>query len=186
MKLLFAEDTRDLNRAVTAVLTSQGYEVDSVYDGAEALEHIQQNSYDGIILDIMMPKTDGISVLREIRGMGELTPVLLLTAKAEVDDRVAGLYLEKIQYFLYADRNVHPGRCTAFGNNLFNSVFIFLRLQLFVFFFKIFRVFPRVTHTALMRHLLILFRFLIYFIHCLQTPAFYFDNPYNNVRADDT
>jgi len=91
MKLLFAEDTRDLNRAVTAVLTSQGYEVDSVYDGAEALEHIQQNSYDGIILDIMRPKTDGISVLREIRGMGELTPVLLLTAKAEVDDRVAGL-----------------------------------------------------------------------------------------------
>ena len=91
MKLLFAEDTRDLNRAVTAVLASQGYEVDSVFDGAEALEHIQKDSYDGIILDIMMPKMDGISVLREIRSMGNLTPVLLLTAKAEVDDRVTGL-----------------------------------------------------------------------------------------------
>lgn len=91
MKLLFAEDTRDLNRAVTAVLASQGYEVDSVFDGAEALEHIQKDSYDGIILDIMMPKMDGITVLKTIRAEGNMLPVLLLTAKSEIDDKVEGL-----------------------------------------------------------------------------------------------
>ena len=91
MKLLIAEDTRDMNRALTAVLESQGYEVTSVFDGIEALEHIYKESYDGIILDIMMPGKDGIEVLTELRRSGVVTPVLLLTAKAEVDDRVAGL-----------------------------------------------------------------------------------------------
>ncbi|MDO4647969.1 MAG: response regulator transcription factor [Eubacteriales bacterium] len=91
MKLLIAEDTVDLNRAVSAVLLSQNYEVDSVYDGEEAMEHIRQQSYDGIILDIMMPKKDGLEVLRELRESGLVTPVLLLTAKTEIDDRVAGL-----------------------------------------------------------------------------------------------
>ncbi len=91
MKLLIAEDTVDLNRAVSAVLLSQKYEVDSVFDGEEAMEHIRQQSYDGIILDIMMPKKDGLTVLKELRESGLVTPVLLLTAKAEVDDRVAGL-----------------------------------------------------------------------------------------------
>ncbi|MBR1693688.1 MAG: response regulator transcription factor [Lachnospiraceae bacterium] len=91
MKLLLAEDTRDLNRTVTMVLEHENYEVDSVYDGQEALDLIEKSSYDGIILDIMMPKKDGIEVLTEIRRRHILTPVLLLTAKAEVDDRVAGL-----------------------------------------------------------------------------------------------
>lgn len=91
MKLLLAEDTRDLNRALTAVLKHQSYEVDSVYDGEEALAHILKGSYDGIILDIMMPKMSGLDVLTAIRGKNIVTPVLLLTAKAEVDDRVAGL-----------------------------------------------------------------------------------------------
>ncbi len=91
MKLLLAEDTRDLNRAVTAVLEHQGYTVDPVYNGGEALEHIKNESYDGMILDIMMPVMDGISLIKEIRRMHILTPVLLLTAKAEVDDRVTGL-----------------------------------------------------------------------------------------------
>lgn len=91
MKVLFAEDTRDLNRAVCAVLEHEGYEVDPVFDGEEALEHIRSNGYDAIVLDIMMPKVDGMQVLQELRGDNIVTPVLLLTAKSEVDDRVNGL-----------------------------------------------------------------------------------------------
>lgn len=91
MKLLLAEDTTDLNRALTAILTHEGYSVDSVFDGEEALSHIRTDSYDVIILDIMMPKMDGIAVLKEARNLNVITPVLLLTAKAEVDDRVDGL-----------------------------------------------------------------------------------------------
>lgn len=91
MKLLLAEDTKDLNRAVSAILAHDGFEVDSTFDGEEALEHIKNNTYDGIILDIMMPKMDGLEVLRELRKLNIMTPVMLLTAKAEVDDRVNGL-----------------------------------------------------------------------------------------------
>jgi DNA-binding response OmpR family regulator len=91
MKLLLAEDTSDLNHALCAILTHEGYDVDAVLDGQEALEHIKSDSYDAIILDIMMPKLDGITVLKEARNLNIVTPVLLLTAKAEVDDRVDGL-----------------------------------------------------------------------------------------------
>ena len=91
MIILLAEDTTDLNRAICAILQLEGYEVDAVFDGEAALEHLLQSGYDGVILDIMMPKMDGISVLKEIRQRRILTPVLLLTAKAEIDDRVTGL-----------------------------------------------------------------------------------------------
>ena len=91
MKLLIAEDTRDLNRALSAVLSHEKYDVDSVYDGEEASQHLKKDSYDCIILDIMMPKKSGLDVLRELRQNNIVTPVLLLTAKAEVDDRVYGL-----------------------------------------------------------------------------------------------
>ena len=91
MKLLLAEDTRDLSRALCAVLTHEGYDVDPVYDGEEASEHIAQDSYDVIILDIMMPKKNGIQVLKDLRAMNIVTPVLMLTARTEVDDRVTGL-----------------------------------------------------------------------------------------------
>ena len=91
VKLLLAEDTQDLNRAVTAILQHEGYEVDSVLDGLAAIEKITTNGYDGIILDIMMPGRDGLSVLEETRKRHILAPVLLLTAKAEIEDRVAGL-----------------------------------------------------------------------------------------------
>ena len=91
MKILFAEDTKDLNKAVTALLQHEQYEVDSVYDGEQALEYIMKSDYDAVILDIMMPKKDGMEVIREMRDHHILTPVLMLTAKAEVDDRVAGL-----------------------------------------------------------------------------------------------
>lgn len=91
MKLLLAEDTSDLNRAVTAILKHEHYEVTSVLNGADALQSILETPYDGIILDIMMPGLSGLEVLREIRKRRITTPVLLLTAKAEIDDRVSGL-----------------------------------------------------------------------------------------------
>lgn len=91
MKLLLAEDTEDLNRAITAILTHSGYTVDPVFNGEEALSHLEKDSFDGVVLDIMMPKMDGMEVLEKMRGMNITTPVLMLTAKAEVDDRVAGL-----------------------------------------------------------------------------------------------
>lgn len=91
MKILLAEDTRDLNRAVTALLNHEGYEVDSAFDGEEAMDYILKSDYDGVVLDIMMPKKDGLEVLTEMRNRHILTPVMLLTAKTEIDDRVAGL-----------------------------------------------------------------------------------------------
>ncbi|MDD6428672.1 response regulator transcription factor [Candidatus Weimeria sp. HCP3S3_B5] len=91
MKILLAEDTRDLNRAETAILTHEGYDVTSAYDGEQAVDCLEQDSFDAAILDIMMPKLDGIGVLKYMRENNILTPVLLLTAKTEVDDRVAGL-----------------------------------------------------------------------------------------------
>ncbi len=91
MRLLLAEDEKELSRALVAILQMKGYEVDAAYDGAEAYEKITAQMYEGIILDIMMPKMSGLEVLEKIRGEGILTPVLLLTAKAEVEDRVEGL-----------------------------------------------------------------------------------------------
>ena len=91
MKLLLAEDTADLNRALCAVLSHEGYEVTSSLDGEDALAHIMEDSFDIVILDIMMPKKTGMEVLEEMRRLHIITPVLMLTAKAEVDDRVAGL-----------------------------------------------------------------------------------------------
>ena len=91
MKVLIAEDTTDLNRVVTVMLQKFGYEVDSVYDGEAALEQLELSGYDAVILDIMMPKMDGITALKNMRSRGINVPVLMLTAKSEVDDRVAGL-----------------------------------------------------------------------------------------------
>lgn len=91
MKILLAEDTKDLSYAVSVLLKHEGYEVDAVYDGQAALDSILNNGYDAVILDIMMPKADGISVLTAMREKHIVTPVMLLTAKADIDDRVAGL-----------------------------------------------------------------------------------------------
>ena len=91
MKILLAEDTRDMNHVLAAALTHEGYDVDSAFDGEEALDFVRTNGYDAMVLDIMMPKKDGLQVLKELREENIVTPVLLLTAKAEVDDRVNGL-----------------------------------------------------------------------------------------------
>lgn len=91
MRLLLAEDEAALSKALTAILERNNYSVDSVCDGQAALEYLESDNYDGGILDIMMPKIDGITVLRKLRQKGSLVPVLLLTAKSEVDDKVLGL-----------------------------------------------------------------------------------------------
>lgn len=91
MRILLAEDERDLNNIITQKLTSDGYSVDSCFDGAEAIDILSYTDYDAIILDIMMPKADGLAVLRSLRDAGKATPVLFLTARDAVSDRVKGL-----------------------------------------------------------------------------------------------
>lgn len=91
MRLLLAEDERSLSRALTAILEGNRYSVDAVFDGAEALAYLETGHYDAAILDIMMPKLDGLTVLRRLRAAGRRVPVLLLTAKGEVEDKVLGL-----------------------------------------------------------------------------------------------
>ena len=91
MRILFAEDDRDLNNAVKTLLTRSGYQVDAVFDGGEAVDYALVEAYDGIILDWMMPEMDGIQALHKLRAEGVRTPCLLLTARDAVEDRVAGL-----------------------------------------------------------------------------------------------
>lgn len=91
MRLLLAEDEKALSKALVKIFEKNNYSVDAVYDGEDALAHIASNNYDAAILDIMMPKTDGITVLKKVRASGNQLPILMLTAKAEIDDRVLGL-----------------------------------------------------------------------------------------------
>ncbi len=98
MKLLLAEDEKELSNALVAILKHSNYTVDAVYDGQDALDYILSSDYDGIILDIMMPGMEGTEVLKEIRAKGISTPVLFLTAKSEIDDRIKGLDLGADDY----------------------------------------------------------------------------------------
>lgn len=91
MRLLLAEDEKALSKALVAILERNNYSVDAVYDGQSALDYLEMDNYDAVILDIMMPKVDGLTVLKKVRGRGSRIPVLLLTAKSEVDDKVEGL-----------------------------------------------------------------------------------------------
>ena len=91
MRLLLAEDEKDLSRALCAILKHNNYSVDAVYNGQDALDYGLDENYDGIILDLMMPKKNGLEVLRELRSKGISTPVIILTAKSEVEDRILGL-----------------------------------------------------------------------------------------------
>ena len=101
MKLLYAEDEKDLAEAVTDILEANDYIVETVYDGESAVNYAMMEQYDGIILDILMPGKSGIEVVKELRQKGNNVPVLLLTAKTEVEDRIAGFdsgaddYLQK-------------------------------------------------------------------------------------------
>lgn len=98
MKLLYAEDEPAMSEAVTDILEYHHYTVDSVDNGVDALDYALSEQYDGIILDVMMPKMDGFTVLRRLREEGIRTPVLLLTARTEVEDRIAGLDLGADDY----------------------------------------------------------------------------------------
>ena len=91
IKILLADDEKDLAKAVATILTYSNYNVDVVNNGKEAIEKINNKIYDLIILDIMMPVMDGIQVLKELRKNNIKTPVILLTAKSQVDDKVEGL-----------------------------------------------------------------------------------------------
>ena len=91
MRLLVAEDQKDLNDIITKTLVRNHYTVDSCFDGEEALDYLEMAEYDAVILDIMMPKRDGLSVLKALRSGGKTVPVLLLTARDSVSDRVTGL-----------------------------------------------------------------------------------------------
>lgn len=91
MRLLLAEDEKSLSRALVAILEHNKYSVDPVYDGEDALYYLENGEYDGAILDIMMPKMDGIEVLRHLRAEGNLIPIIMLTAKSELDDKILGL-----------------------------------------------------------------------------------------------
>ncbi|MGL6199323.1 MAG: response regulator transcription factor [Lachnospiraceae bacterium] len=91
MRLLLAEDEIELSDALKAILRNNNYEVEAVYNGEDALAYLESEAYDGAILDIMMPKMDGLTVLQKIRASGNKVPILMLTAKSGIDDRVAGL-----------------------------------------------------------------------------------------------
>ena len=91
MRLLVAEDQKDLNEILTKTLIKNHYSVDSCYDGEEALSFLEMAEYDAVILDIMMPRRSGLEVLKELRRSGSSVPVLLLTARDSIQDRVAGL-----------------------------------------------------------------------------------------------
>lgn len=122
MRILIAEDETDLNSIITQKLKSDGYSVDSCYDGAEAMDILSYTDYDAILLDIMMPNADGYAVLKFLRSRGKSTPVLFLTAKDAVSDRVKGLdsgandYLVKPFSFEELSARLRAMLRTSFGH----------------------------------------------------------------------
>ena len=91
LKILLADDEKELSRAIATILKYSNYEVDIVFNGKEAIDKVKENIYDLIILDVMMPVMDGIQALKEMRKDNIKTPIMLLTAKAQIDDKVEGL-----------------------------------------------------------------------------------------------
>ena len=100
MKILLVEDEIDLNNIVTKYLKKNGYSVDSVFDGEEALDYLKSGEYDLVILDIMLPKINGFEVIKELRNKGNHTSVLMLTARDSADDKVKGLDLGADDYLV--------------------------------------------------------------------------------------
>ena len=91
MRILLAEDEKALSKAIIKIFEKNNYSADAVYDGEDALAYLEMGNYDVAVLDVMMPKMDGITVLKKIRAAGNQIPVLMLTAKSEIEDRVLGL-----------------------------------------------------------------------------------------------
>ncbi len=98
MRILLCEDEKELSNALQKILKHYNYSVDTVYDGEEALNFLDAENYDAVILDIMMPKVDGLTVLKKVRAKGNLIPIIMLTAKSQVDDKVTGLDLGANDY----------------------------------------------------------------------------------------
>ena len=110
MRVLVADDEQDMARALEAMLKSDGYEVDTVYDGQAALDFGETGTYDCIVLDIMMPYRDGLDVVRTLRSESVRTPILILTAKSTQEDVVGGLNSGADDYL---PKPFHPGEFTA-------------------------------------------------------------------------
>ena len=100
MRLLVAEDEKNLNKLISKKLTAEGYSVDSCFDGEEAMDYLSMASYDGALFDVMMPKTDGFTLLKQMRARGDMTPVLFLTARDAIEYRVCGLDLGASDYLV--------------------------------------------------------------------------------------
>lgn len=98
MKILLVEDNEQLNKALSTVLKRNNYVVDSVFDGEDALLYIKEYQYDAVILDIMLPKINGLEVLKRVRKEGNATPILMLTAKSTIEDKITGLDLGADDY----------------------------------------------------------------------------------------
>ncbi len=98
MRLLLAEDEVELSRALCVIFKHNNYSVDAVYNGKDAMDYALENDYDGIILDVMMPEKSGLEVLKELREMGINTPIIMLTAKGETEDKIEGLDLGADDY----------------------------------------------------------------------------------------
>lgn len=139
MRLLLAEDEKELSKALCAILKHNNYSVDAVFNGQDALDYGLCENYDGIILDIMMPKKNGLEVLKELRAQGVSTPVLMLTAKAEVEDRILGLDLGADDYLtkpfsmgeLLARIRAVTRRKSEFSPNLLTSANLSLNRETF-------------------------------------------------------
>ena len=100
MRLLVVEDEKNLNKLITKKLTSEGYTVDSCFDGLEAMDYLSMASYDGVISDVMMPRLDGFQMLQKMRQQGNSTPLLFLTARDSIEDRVEGLDMGASDYLV--------------------------------------------------------------------------------------
>ena len=100
MRILVVEDERDMNRLIVKALTREGYAVDGCYDGEEAELYLEGAEYDAVLLDVMLPNRDGYEVLRRLRARGIDVPVLFLTARDTVEDRVRGLDLGADDYLI--------------------------------------------------------------------------------------
>ncbi|MDD2957849.1 MAG: response regulator transcription factor [Lachnospiraceae bacterium] len=137
MKLLIADDERDIADAIGYILEYSGFECDVVYDGAAAREQASREIYDGMVLDIMMPKMSGVDVVKHLRAAGDETPVLLLTAKAETEDKISGLNAGADDYLtkpfdkgellarinaLLRRKKVYGGESITFGNTCLNRI----------------------------------------------------------------
>ena len=100
MRILLAEDERSLSRAVVALLEKSNYSADAVYDGEEALAYLEAGNYDGVILDIMMPKMSGYELTKELRSLGNSIPILMVTAKDDYDSLQKGFSFGADDYMI--------------------------------------------------------------------------------------